>query len=71
MSSIDEVKSRTDIVDLVTESVQLRRSGKSYSGFCPFHPNSRTPAFAVFPESGTSPGAASGSATRAGISSAL
>ncbi len=53
MSSIDEIKSRIDIVDLVSEAVQLRRSGKSYTGFCPFHPNSRTPAFVVFPESGT------------------
>ena len=53
MSSIDEVKARIDIVDLVSETVQLRRSGKSYTGFCPFHPNSRTPAFVVFPESGT------------------
>ena len=53
MSSIDEIKSRIDIVDLVSETVQLRRSGKSYTGFCPFHPNSRTPAFVVFPESGT------------------
>jgi DNA primase len=33
--------------------VKLRRSGRSYTGFCPFHPNSHTPAFAVFPESGT------------------
>ena len=53
MSSIDEIKAKTDIVDLVSETVQLRRSGKSYTGFCPFHPNTRTPAFAVFPESGT------------------
>ncbi|NMC12872.1 MAG: DNA primase, partial [Chloroflexi bacterium] len=42
-----------DIVDLVSETVQLRRSGKNYTGFCPFHSNTRTPAFAVFPESGT------------------
>jgi DNA primase len=53
MSSIDEIKARIDILDLVSESVQLRRSGKNYVGFCPFHPNSRTPAFVVFPESGT------------------
>ena len=53
MSTIDEVKSRIDIVDLVSESVQLRRSGKNYSGFCPFHPNVRTPSFVVFPETGT------------------
>ncbi len=53
MSTIDEIKSRLDIVDIVSETVQLRRSGKNYTGFCPFHPNQRTPAFVVFPESGT------------------
>jgi DNA primase len=50
---VDEIKSRVDIVDLVSESVKLRKSGKSYTGFCPFHANARTPAFAVFPDSGT------------------
>lgn len=53
MSVIDEVKDRIDIVDLVSETVKLRRSGKSYTGFCPFHDNKNTPAFAVFPDSGT------------------
>src|SRR5512139_1672037 len=53
MSTIDEIKARIDIVDLISETVQLRRSGKSYTGFCPFHANTRTPAFVVFPESGT------------------
>ena len=53
MSSIDEVKDRIDIVDIVSETVQLRRSGKNYTGFCPFHSNTRTPAFVVFPETGT------------------
>jgi DNA primase len=53
MTAIDEIKSRIDIVDLVSESVQLRKSGKSYTGFCPFHANTRTPAFVVFPETGT------------------
>jgi DNA primase len=53
MGVIDEVKDRIDIVDLVGESVKLRKSGKNYTGFCPFHPNKRTPAFAVFPDSGT------------------
>jgi DNA primase len=53
MNSIDEIKARIDIVDLVSETVQLRRSGKNYTGFCPFHSNTRTPAFVVFPESGT------------------
>ncbi len=53
MTAIDEIKARVDIVDLVSETVQLRRSGKSYTGFCPFHANTRTPAFVVFPETGT------------------
>lgn len=53
MSTIDEIKNRIDIVDLVSETVQLRRSGKNYTGFCPFHSNTRTPAFVVFPETAT------------------
>jgi DNA primase len=53
MSTIDEIKARIDLVDLVSETVQLRRSGKTYTGFCPFHSNTRTPAFVVWPETGT------------------
>jgi DNA primase len=53
MSSIDEIKSRIDIIDLVSENVQLRKSGKNYTGFCPFHSNTHTPAFVVFQDSGT------------------
>lgn len=53
MSSVEEIKARLDIVDLVSETVQLRRSGKSYTGFCPFHSNTRTPSFVVFPDTGT------------------
>lgn len=54
MSTIDEIKSRIDIVDLVSEAgVKLRHAGKNYTGFCPFHDNKRSPAFVVWPESGT------------------
>ena len=54
MSTIDEIKSRIDIVDLVSEAgVRLRHAGKNYTGFCPFHENKKTPAFVVWPESGT------------------
>jgi DNA primase len=53
MSTVDEVKERIDIVEVVGETVKLRKSGKNYTGFCPFHPNTRTPAFVVFPDSGT------------------
>jgi len=53
MSVTDEIKARIDIIDLVSESVKLRRAGRNYTGFCPFHTNTRTPAFVVFPDSGT------------------
>jgi DNA primase len=54
MSTIDEVKSRIDIVDLVSEAgVKLRKAGRNYTGFCPFHDNKNTPAFVVWPETGT------------------
>lgn len=53
MTAIEEIKARVDIVELAGESVRLRRSGKNYTGFCPFHHNVHTPSFAVFPESGT------------------
>ncbi len=53
MTAVDDIKARLDIVELVGESVRLRRTGKNYIGFCPFHPNVHTPAFVVFPESGT------------------
>src|SRR3990172_3826406 len=53
MSSVEEIKARLDIVDLVSETVQLRRAGKNFTGFCPFHSNTRTPSFVVFPDTGT------------------
>jgi DNA primase len=53
MNVSDEIKARIDIVDLVSETVKLRHAGKNYTGFCPFHANTRTPAFVVFPETGT------------------
>ncbi len=49
MSQIDEIKSRVDIVDLVSETVKLRRTGKNFSGLCPFH-NEKTPSFIVSPD---------------------
>lgn len=49
MSQIDEVKSRIDIVDVISETVKLRRSGRNYIGLCPFHAE-KTPSFVVSPE---------------------
>jgi DNA primase len=53
MSVTDEVKARLDIVDVVSDTVSLRKSGRNYTGFCPFHSNTKTPAFVVFPETQT------------------
>ena len=46
----DTIKERIDIVDFISAYVPLRKAGRSFVGFCPFHPNSRTPAFTVFPD---------------------
>ena len=49
MSAIDDVKSRIDIVDLIGESVALKRAGRNFRALCPFH-TERTPSFHVSPE---------------------
>jgi len=53
MSTTDEIKDRLDIVDVVSETVSLRKTGRNYIGFCPFHTNTNTPSFVVFPETQT------------------
>lgn len=53
MAVVDEIKQKLDIVDLVSQTVKLRKSGRSFAGLCPFHSNTRTPAFYVFPETQT------------------
>jgi DNA primase len=45
----DLVKERVDIVQLVGERVALRKSGRAYSGLCPFHAE-KTPSFSVDPD---------------------
>ncbi|WP_088242668.1 DNA primase [Calothrix rhizosoleniae] len=44
--TIEEVKQRTDIYDVVSEYVVLRKRGKDFVGLCPFH-NEKTPSFTV------------------------
>lgn len=34
---IEEVRHRTNIVDIIGQYVQLKKSGKNYMGLCPFH----------------------------------
>ena len=48
MSEVDEIKQRIDIVDLVSQFVALKRTGRTYIAVCPFH-TERTPSFHVDP----------------------
>ncbi len=48
-SPIDDVRSRTDLVDVVAPHVRLHRAGRELRGLCPFH-QERTPSFYVNPD---------------------
>ena len=43
---VDQVRTANDIVDVIGQSVQLKKSGRDYIGLCPFH-NEKTPSFSV------------------------
>ncbi|EZQ01493.1 DNA primase [Acinetobacter sp. Ver3] len=45
--TIDQILDRTDIVDLIGQRVKLKKSGRTYSGCCPFH-QEKTPSFHVY-----------------------
>lgn len=46
---IDEVRQTNDIVDIISQYVHLKRSGRNYFGLCPFH-NEKSPSFSVSPD---------------------
>ena len=48
-SFIDDLLNRTDIVDVVSSRVQLKKTGKNFSACCPFH-KEKTPSFSVSPD---------------------
>ncbi len=43
---IQQIKEENDIVDVISESVRLKKAGRNYTGLCPFH-NEKTPSFSV------------------------
>jgi DNA primase len=45
-SKVDEIKSRVNIVDLISEHVTLKKAGRNFIGLCPFH-KEKTPSFTV------------------------
>jgi DNA primase len=46
---IDDLLNRTDIVDVVTSRLQMKKAGKNYTACCPFH-KEKTPSFSVSPD---------------------
>ena len=46
---LDDVKSSNDIVDVISQYISLKRSGRNYFGLCPFH-NEKSPSFSVSPD---------------------
>ncbi|OIN48152.1 DNA primase [Pseudomonas azotoformans] len=48
-SFIDDLLNRTDIVDVVSSRVQMKKAGKNYIACCPFH-KEKTPSFSVSPD---------------------
>jgi len=46
---IEDIKSRIDIVDFISNYVDLKKTGRNYKALCPFH-SERTPSFVVNPE---------------------
>lgn len=48
---VDQVRQATDIVELISERVELKKQGNRYSGLCPFH-SEKSPSFSVSPDKG-------------------
>ena len=46
---IDEIKNKNDIVDIISQYVVLKRSGRNFFGLCPFH-KEKSPSFSVSPD---------------------
>jgi len=49
MDQIDQVRQKTDLVEIISEQVSLKKVGRNFKGLCPFH-EEKTPSFIVSPE---------------------
>lgn len=49
VDQLEEIKRKIDIVQFISESVPLKKSGQNFKGLCPFH-SEKTPSFVVSPE---------------------
>lgn len=46
---IDEIRNKNDIIDIISQYVVLKRSGRNFFGLCPFH-KEKSPSFSVSPD---------------------
>ena len=51
-SSVDQIKEKLDIADIVASYIKLEKAGGNFKGKCPFH-NEKTPSFFISPDRGT------------------
>ena len=47
--SIEQIRNRADIIDIISSYVELKKRGRNFFGLCPFH-NEKTPSFTVNPD---------------------
>ncbi len=50
-SPVEQIRAAVDVVDLISEHVQLKKAGRTFKALCPFH-TEKTPSFVVFPDTG-------------------
>src|SRR3989344_8872502 len=48
-NQVEEVKNKIDIVSLISEYIEVKKSGRNYKANCPFH-GEKTPSFMITPE---------------------
>ena len=49
MDQVEQVRQKTDIVEIISEAVPLKKAGRNFKALCPFH-EEKTPSFMVNPE---------------------